>query len=179
MTGANKSYEIGLFDEAGEIHRAAVFSSCRLYRYTLERYWNTDLPRLLFVLLNPSTADAVHDDPTNRKGMGFARRWGFGSCVFVNLFAFRSPHPKVMKAAAKPVGPANDVHIVHQATAADRIVLAWGNDGAHRGRDREVLELLGSLGKELWHLGLTKPGQPRHPLYPPYTTELQRWGGSQ
>ena len=153
----------GLLFDTGDIRRAAVFSSCEVFRYTLERYWNDDLPRLLFILLNPSIADATRDDPTNRRGIGFARLWGFGSIIFVNLFAFRSPKPKVMKAYHSPIGPDNDRHILEQVKLADRVVLAWGNDGGWIGRDRQVRELL--AGVECYRFGTTKVGHPRHPLY--------------
>lgn len=161
------------------IQRAAVFSDCGTYRYTLERRWDLAMPGILFVLLNPSVADAAKDDPTNRRGMDFARRWGYGSCVFVNLFAFRSPHPKVMKAAQYPVGPDNNQHIVEQARKAAAIVLAWGTDGGHMRRDLAVLKLLDGLAlhclKPPNKPALTKDGHPRHPLYLPKATELQRW----
>lgn len=157
------------------IRRSAVFSDCGTYRYTLERVWDETLPRLLFLLLNSSTADAFGDDPTNRRGIDFGRRWGYGTVVFANLFGFRSPDPKVMKAAADPVGPDNDRHILEQASKADRIVIAWGTHGHHRSRDLEVLTLLTRSGKPLWHMVLTKAGHPRHPLYLAKTTELQRW----
>lgn len=155
------------------IRRHAEFSECRDYRYTLERYWDNNLPRVLFGLLNPSTADATKDDPTNRRGMDYARRWGFGSCVFVNLFAWRSPHPKIMRKQEKPIGEDNDRHILAQAWMADLIVLGWGNDGEHRGRDKEVLELL--AGFDLHYLKLTDPGNPWHPLYLKKTLVPLRW----
>lgn len=157
----------------GELHRTAVFSPCRTWRYTLERCWDAGGASLLFVLLNPSTADAEKDDPTNRRGMAFARRWGFGSLVFVNLFAFRSPHPKVMKEASEPVGPENDRHIVAQAAVAGRIVLAWGNHGSYLGRDLDVLDMLADY--DLWCFGRTNAGQPKHPLYLRADTEIEPW----
>jgi len=158
------------------IRRSATFSPCGLFRYTLIRVWDPRAPRCLFGLLNPSIADAFRDDPTNRRGIGFALRWGFGSVVFVNLFAYRSPHPRVMKAQAEPVGPDNDWHIIDQALCADLMVIAWGNDGAHRGRDEEVLEMLSKHQIPLWCLGTTGQGQPNHPLYLRADTKLERWG---
>ncbi len=161
-----------------EMKRSADFSPCGVYRYTLVRVWDESKPRILWVLLNPSTADAVHDDPTNRKGIKFSKAWGFGSCVFVNLFAFRSPHPKVMKKQAEPVGPENEALIIYEATRAiasgGKIVLAWGNDGAHRGRDAAVLKLLKSDGFDsLWCMGKNQGGSPKHPLYLRDDTELE------
>lgn len=157
------------------IIRHAEFSRCLLYRYTLERSWNPTLPTVLFILLNPSTANQYVDDPTNRRGLGFARAWGCGRCVFVNLFAFRTPKPKVMMAADDPVGPDNDMHIEFWAEKSDKIVLAWGTHGGFMDRDQAVLNLM--KGFDLYCLGTTKDGHPRHPLYLAKKTKLKRWKG--
>ena len=158
-----------LFSTDG-IRRNAVFSPCRKYRYTLERYWDDGKARILFVLLNPSTADATVDDPTNRRGMYFAREWSYGACVFVNLFAFRTSKPAKMMKVKHPVGPHNDLYIKRWAKWADTIVVAWGNHGAHRNRDANVLNILD--GYDLHTFGLTKANHPRHPLYLPNSTNL-------
>ena len=160
-----------------EIVRRAAFSPCRTYRYTLTRVWDESLPVCVFVLLNPSTATEKVDDPTNKRGMGFATDWNCGTCVFVNLFAFRSPHPSVMKQADDPVGPMNDVYIRHWAQRADIIVAAWGTDGTFRGRDREVVPILQGAADTVWCLGTTKAGHPKHPLYLKADTELEIYDG--
>lgn len=116
-----------LFDT---LRRSADFSSCRTWRYTLIREWDDQKPRLLFVLLNPSTADAEKDDPTNRRGIGFASRWGFGSVVFVNLFAIRSPDSKTIKQVSDPIGPENDHYIERESSRANKIICAWGVQGS-------------------------------------------------
>lgn len=161
------------FAGGGGMIRAADFSPCKTWRYTLRRTWKSDRRRLLWVLLNPSTADETRDDPTNRRGMRFAYSWGYGSLVFCNLFAIRTPEPAEMKKAADPVGPRNNGWIIGEAHEADKIVLGWGVYGTHRGRDREVLELL--KGFKLYCLGQTKGGQPRHPLYMKKSTPLERF----
>lgn len=153
------------------MHRGATISQSGVYRYTLDRLWDETLPRICWILLNPSTADAEQDDPTNRKGIAFSKRWGFGACVFVNLFAFRSPHPKVMKKHPAPVGPLNNYHVLKEAGRADKVVVAWGRDGKHHRRDAEVLKLL--KGIELWCLGTNQDGTPKHPLYLKNSTELE------
>jgi len=155
------------------IRRSAIFSPCRIWRYTLERRWDDLLPIICFLLLNPATADEKKDDSTNRRGLRFAREWGFGTCIFINLFAFRTKKPEVMKAAADPIGPENDKHILHWAEAADKLVLAWGTHGTFKNRDKQVLELL--KGYECYHLGLTKEGHPKHPLYLKANTRLEKW----
>jgi hypothetical protein len=149
--------------------RSAAFSPCRIYRYALSRVWDSNLPTVLFVGLNPSTADERNDDPTIRRCIGFARRWNLGGLVMVNLFAFRSTRPSILLAAADPVGPANDMHILAAARTAERIVLAWGTCGAHLGRDRTVLAMLPDADC----LGTTKHGHPKHPLYLKGNTRLR------
>lgn len=160
------------------MQRSATFSPCGVFRYTLERIWDSTKPRALWILLNASDADAFHDDPTNRRGIGFSKLWGYGACVFANLFAFQSPYPKVMRAQADPVGDLNDTFILQEARRADLIVLAWGANGGYRGRDEDVLKLLADESEmdgpapQLWCLGKTKAGYPRHPLYLAKTTPL-------
>lgn len=82
-----------------------TFSPCRTYRYSLVHEWDRDLPRVAFIMLNPSTADENALDPTLRRCLGFARSWGYGSFEIGNVFAFRATDPKAMKAAADPFGP--------------------------------------------------------------------------
>ena len=155
------------------MRKAAILSPCRTYRYTLERAWDDSKPRVLFVLLNPSTADETEDDATLRRGIGFSRGWGCGSVTFVNLFAFRATQPSDLKKASDPVGPENTIYIRHEAAKADEIVLAWGAHGGLLGQDKKVLSLLSEF--DLFHLGLTKDGHPKHPLRLRADTELQRW----
>jgi hypothetical protein len=140
----------------------AVISACGVYRYSLTRTWDEALPVLAIIGLNPSTADAKINDPTIRREMDFARRWGFGGIAKGNLFAYRATNPKVMLAAAEPIGRENDATLLGM-TEGRRVLCAWGTDGPHRGRDRQVIKLL--AGRELVCLGLTKDGHPRHPLY--------------
>ena len=136
------------------------------YRYTLWRVWNEQLPRILFVLLNPSTADAERDDPTLLRCFGFALREGCGSLEIVNLFALRSAQPALLKTVHDPIGPENDRTIVEAARRANRIVLGWGTHGSCLGRDKAVLHLLAPY--PLSCLAHTRAGQPKHPLYCAY-----------
>lgn len=156
------------------MQKSAVLSPCRTFRYVLTRVWDTNLPRLLFVLINPATADEKKEDRTSKRVIGFAKRWGFGSVVIVNLFAIRSPYPVDIEKADAPIGPDNDKHILEQAQVADKIVCGWGRYGSHKGRDKSVLALLS--GFELFALKITKEGHPWHPLYIPYSQELVKYG---
>lgn len=142
------------------IVQTAKFSPCHRYRYQLWRRWG-DGPYALFVGLNPSTADETTDDPTIRRCVRFARDWGYGALCMANLFAFRATDPKVMMAEPEPVGPANDGNLACAHLGAGITIAAWGAHGGHRGRDKEVLQMLSGFH----HLGLTKGGKPRHPLY--------------
>jgi hypothetical protein len=144
------------------------YSPCQSWRYLLERDLGEGEGTLNFVMLNPSTADAVRNDPTVTRCIGFARRWGFRRLLVTNLFALRSPVPRALRAAGDPVGPENDAYILRAARRADRVLCAWGTHGPLRNREAEVLALLRDVPLE--HLGLTRSGQPRHPLYLPATT---------
>lgn len=133
------------------------------YRYHLWRRWDA-AASLLFVMLNPSTADAARDDPTIRRCVGFARAWGFGAVEVVNLFAWRATDPRELRRARDPVGPDNDRAILAAAARNQAIIAAWGNHGALGERDRQVAALLAPFGARC--LGArTSGGAPRHPLY--------------
>lgn len=142
------------------------------YRYLLERVWDERRPRLFFVGLNPSTATAEADDNTLRRVQGFARRLGFGGLLMGNAFAWRTRHPKVLKAAhargVDVIGPENDAWLVRMHAQAGATLLGFGADAALGGRGVQVARLLASSpGPALQCLGLTKEGFPRHPLYLP------------
>lgn len=147
--------------------KGAILDSTGLYRYTLWREWDGCAPKLVFVMLNPSRADAIVDDPTIRRCLGFARTWGYGSLEVVNLFAYRTSHPSNLAQVADPVGPENDRYLEAAMERCDRagirVVIAWGNGGLLLGRNEEVLRAIAR--EDLYCLGVTKRGQPRHPLY--------------
>lgn len=135
------------------------------YRYLLWRRW-ADADSVLFVMLNPSTADATRDDPTIRRCHRLARAWGFGAVEIANLFAFRATDPRDLARAEAPVGPDNDAILVDAAGRAAAVVVAWGVHGALGGRDVAVHRLLRrALRRPLLCLGTTRSGAPRHPLY--------------
>lgn len=163
----------------------ASFSPCRRYRYDLIRSWAPLLvphcePRrqLAVVMLNPSTADESTDDPTIRRVISFAKSWGYGSLVVLNLFALRATDPDVMLAADDPIGPQNDDflrdYLPRFRDAGLPVLAAWGVHGSHRGRDTAVLTLVEGVD---WRcLGTTKHAYPKHPLYVRADTKLQVYG---
>lgn len=147
---------------------STVFSPCRTWRYTLARnldcHMGTDKGCVLFVCLNPSTADETVNDPTVRRCMGFGERWGFERLVVCNLFGLRSTDPGLVYDHHDPVGPDNDYWLSTEAVRADLVVAAWGVHGAHLGRGGRVAARLSAAG-EMHVLGLTRAGHPKHPLY--------------
>lgn len=161
--------------------RQTIFSPDRVYRYTLWREWALEdllgdcsaLTRahqyLMVIGLNPSTADETKNDPTIRKCIGFAKRWGYGALCMTNLFAWRDTDPAKMKAQPEPVGPENDSWLANCAFNAGRVLAAWGKHDAHRGRAEAVQEMLWFTS--VYCLRKNKDGSPEHPLYVPYETE--------
>lgn len=143
------------------MERAAHFSDCHRYRYSLQRVWAPKQRHVLIIGLNPSTADHQQDDPTIRRCIMFAQRWGYGGLTMANLFAYRSTDPGALKLVGDPVGPANNDWLQRLAQQSDLIVAAWGNDGAYLNRSSEVREMLGPLTV----LKLNQSGEPAHPLY--------------
>lgn len=158
---------------------AAVFSPCGLYRYRLSRVWNRSRPMGLVLGINPSTAGATEDDPTTRKLIAFGRRWGWGGYWLANPFAFRATDQRALLTAADPVGPDNDRHLAQLFESAEQVVCAWGSaKGAavRRLLDARLAQMTTLLdGHPLLCLGITCDGSPRHPLYMPYTTQLEPW----
>ena len=161
----------------GDAVSEAVYSDCEQYRYLLTRIWGSD-PKALFIMLNPSTATEVQNDPTVERCERRARALGFGAFRVTNIFAFRATDPRVMRAMTDPVGPDNDAAIFDSLSWADAVICAWGNHGAHLGRGAAVKAMLERSGSPLAHLGLTGQGQPRHPLYVGYDQRPQPWLGS-
>lgn len=159
-------------DDAASI---AEYSDCERYRYTLTRVWDEAGSKALFIMLNPSTATEVQNDPTVERCERRARTLGFGSFRVTNIFAWRDTDPRAMRAAADPVGPLNDAAILDGCNWADQIICAWGTHGAHLDRGAEMKALLGKTGLALFHMGLTKAGYPKHPLYIAYARRPEPW----
>lgn len=171
------------------IGRKTIFSADRIHRYTLWREWAVPTASLfytadphltyypgqhnqfaMFIGLNPSTADETKDDPTIRKCIGFAQRWGFGALCMCNIFAFRATDPKDMRKATDPIGDDNWRHVTKCALEAGMIVAAWGVNGAYKNQGECVLMWLRECGLGVKCLRVTNGGFPEHPLYVPYDT---------
>jgi hypothetical protein len=151
----------------------ASFSPDGAYRWWLTREWGTG-PRVAFVGLNPSTANADRDDPTIRRCIRFARDWGYSGLTMANLFGVVSADPALLVNHPDPVGERNDETLAALTHSHGLIVAAWGAFPEARIRAREVVEAI--LTDADWHvLGLTKDGYPRHPLYMRADCKPQTW----
>lgn len=157
-------------------YRSASISADGTYRYRLTRIWDGLKPTCAFVMLNPSTADGESDDPTIRKCIGFADRWGFGSIIVINAFAYRATSPAHLKSVYADLrdGPGNAAAWGALLRAAEndpgsKVIAAWGNHAPHDTWQRFAQH--GYRG-EVHCLGRTGQQQPKHPLYVPYDTEL-------
>ncbi|MEM8850387.1 MAG: DUF1643 domain-containing protein [Pseudomonadota bacterium] len=160
----------------GDAPSVAVYSDCELYRYDLMRSWDKAGTRINFVMLNPSTATELANDPTVERCERRARALGHGAFRVTNIFAYRATDPKDMRAHPDPVGgAANDAAITEAAHWADAVVCAWGTHGAHLGRGPAVAALLRATGQPLTTLGLSKAGHPKHPLYIGYAVQPSPW----
>lgn len=173
---------------------SAVLSECGRYRYALWRdlpreslldefhcpvmgtvhavndgsadsCWFTQDETCLFVMLNPSTADATEDDRTIGRCRSFARRWGLGRLAVANLYAYRATNPESLGEVEDPIGPDNDHWLCELANEASYIVAAWGaNKMVDAGRIRDVFRML-DHDVPLVALELNRDGSPKHPLY--------------
>lgn len=173
--------------------RGAILSPDGVFRFALWRDLETPFDKTaLFIGLNPSTADAVQDDPTIRRMMGFARRYGCNRLEVVNLFAFRATDPRDLGVAIHlyeahttrgdfagvpdPTGgEENNREILQRAKAAKTVFACWGAYPGATQRALGVRRLLQEEGVALYHFGLTREGHPRHPLYLRGNTPIWKW----
>lgn len=161
--------------QKGDAASVAVYSPCEKYRYMLTRSWDQQGRKALFIMLNPSTATEVQNDPTVERCERRARTLGFGAFRVTNIFAWRDTDPRNMRAAHDPTGPENDRLIGDSCDWADQVICAWGANGEHRSRGLEISHLLQDAKVALFHLGLTKAGHPKHPLYIAYSQQPEKW----
>ena len=154
------------------ITRSAAFSTCERYCYALGRHWDTSKGYALFIMLNPSTADCLQDDPTIRRCMNFAHSWGYGGIEVCNLFDWRATKPEQLrKSMAFAVSDKNDAAMRCRLIDARIVIAAWGNVPWAEERIEQVFHTAFSCGDRWDCLGLTKHGYPRHPLYVPASTK--------
>ena len=147
--------------------KKAVISDCGKYRYELHRQWDKDKDKVLFIMLNPSTADSHEDDLTTIRCVNFAKKWGSGGIMIGNIYPFRAKRPKDLRKWLKTPNNglwenrgSNISHVQAMASKADRIICAWGcnyKDG--------VPDWIDELDSPVYCLELCKDGvTPKHPL---------------
>jgi len=167
--GAGKHYREGWMEQI-DLFKTPTKKHQGAYRFTLQRHTRALGGTVLFCMLNPSTADDRENDPTIRRCIGFAERWGYSKLRVVNLFAARSTDPKGLRAMEDPIGEGNDDVVAAEIEKADLLVAGWGASGGMVKRKRAFLK---RFGKHEWMcLGQTVAGHPKHPLYLAKTTEL-------
>ena len=147
------------------MYKSALISQCGKYRYHLQRVWDKELPRVCYIMLNPSTADAEKDDATIRRCIGFAKSWGYGGIDVVNLYAYRATQPSELWKVVDPVGPDNDIWLRRMCAKLEvsLVVAAWGCN-AKSERVRQVFILLPFAIHQIGQYAF-----PRHPLRLPGT----------
>jgi hypothetical protein len=138
----------------------AEFSLCRNYRYALWRIWDKSKPKVMFIGLNPSTANEITDDPTIRRVKKMAQNWGFGGVYMANLFAFVTAYPDELGKCIDPLGE-NDLWLHKVAMQCSEVIFAWGNFKEAQERAKMVIEMFQGAKA----LIINKDGSPRHPLY--------------
>lgn len=143
------------------MQKSAMISQCGKYRYELRRIWNEAKCSVLFICLNPSTADHEQEDNTSRVCINYAKRWDYGGLVIANLFAYRATDPARLRDVDDPVGSENDRLLRILINEASLTVCAWSNHGGYLNRDKTVLSLI----KSPFCLTVLKSGRPGHPLY--------------
>jgi hypothetical protein len=154
-----------------------------VYRFALERVWDEDKPLALWIMLNPSTADAFKDDPTIGRCVSFARTYGMGAIRVVNLFAYRATSPDDLWSAAAQgvdiVGPQNRELLVGDLAGMNSMagltIVAWGAQPDNHPIGLSMVEWVREHYYGAWCLGKTKSGQPKHPLYINGATPLDPW----
>lgn len=153
------------FDDLSGANSAAIYSKDEIYRYALRRRWKESAGRVAFVMLNPSTATELQNDPTVARCQKRAIQMGYGAVEVVNIFALRSTDPKNLYKHPDPVGKWNDEIIMDAVEHSRMIVCAWGSHGNLRGRGKEVLQMILAAKREIHVLRVNDDGQPGHPLY--------------
>lgn len=157
--------------------RETVISECGQYRYQLVRKPRIEMPEkttALFIMLNPSTADASLDDPTIRRCRAFADFWGCAGITVANLYALRATNPEELLKHTDPIGPENDEYLVRLVREYGDVVCAWGNN-AMKDRADYFIRMALKHNSRLWCLGVNKNGAPKHPLYIKADTKLTRF----
>jgi hypothetical protein len=161
------------------VNRSAIISECGRYRYELRRVWNNSLRPYVIGMLNPSTADAESDDPTITRCIRRAETEGCGSLIVWNLGAGRAVDPKIWKSMVDPIGPDNGSHIrrvlIECRERKGLAIVGWGSHGSFLSSDVVAVAIASEVGVVFHCLGVTRRGDPKHPLYVGYAQRPVLW----
>ncbi len=141
----------------------ACFSNDRRYRYWLYREWDETKPTVAFIGLNPSRADEKRNDKTISTEIGFAKQWGFGAILALNVAAYCQTDPNKMLLAKDPIGSANTLRHLKQYMKrfnVQEVVVAWGKTG---GRFSVECQAILAAFPHAVCLGRNLDGTPKHP----------------
>ena len=144
--------------------RDAIFSKCKTYRYELHRIWDAEGPKIMFLMLNPSTANETIDDRTVSRCINYAQEWGYGGLLIGNLFSYRSRYPEKLFCPDDPIGPLNNFHLKEMSKRCERVICAWGNSSLIKKLNFDISKL-NDIKAPLFYLEKMKDGTPKHPLY--------------
>lgn len=142
------------------MNRSAIISPDTKYRYELSRSWDTKKPYVMFIMLNPSSADASNDDPTIRRCINFAKSWDYGGINIGNLYAYRATNPKELKKVADPWGQENIMHLISMANQSAIVICAWGHN-----KGFPAFISMNLSKSRLYYIEKSINGTPKHPLY--------------
>lgn len=155
--------------ELESINKDGYISSCKKYRYFIEREWDSSLDKAMFILLNPSETGLYEDNPTIRKCMGFSKGLGYGGIYLANLYSYRATNPKELKKVIEKKGEIyaqgeKNIEIIKKLEKrSDILILGWGNNAKNFQMSQDILKILDR--KKMRCLDITKEGEPKHPLY--------------
>lgn len=150
----------------------AVFTDDRLHRLYLWRWWDSEKRWVMFIGLNPSTADELRDDPTIRRCIGFAKKWDFGGMFMCNVFTLVSTNPNKLNVES-PIAMGTSLAMKVIRERCWMAIVAWGDLVTKVRSSEDRIERIKYQLSPLHCFGLTKKGNPRHPLYMPYSRELE------
>lgn len=159
----------------GYLECDAVISECGKYRYLLRRTWEHNKPRALFVMLNPSTADASIDDATIRSCIRLSKGLGYGSFEVVNVFGWRATKPNELLTVSDPCGPRNEDHVRGALARCDIPICAWGAWLHAEAASAYIRNAIRASRPASFCFGKTASGAPKHPLYIKSGTPLQTY----
>lgn len=152
--------------------KGALFSYDKKSRHVLWRNWNLDLPKVMFIGLNPSTANETNDDQTIKRCIAFAKSWGFGGMIMMNLYSHVSTNPDDLITSGENLEQTNE-WLLERASKCEKVVFACGAFKKHKQRLEQVLELF----PERYCIDISKDGFPKHPCRLNGSLKLKKYPG--